>query len=238
VIRIGCSGWNYRHWRGPVYPSSEPSRRWLDLYADWFDTVEVNATFYRLPERRVVRRWAESTSPGFCFAVKSSRYLTHVKRLRDLRPGLERLYERIEPLQDAQKLGPVLWQLPPRFRRDDDRLADALAALPPGRHAFEFRDASWFSDAVYELLRAHDAALVVAVRAPAPPTPWIETAPWSYIRFHNGQARGGAYGRRALATWARRIAEARGDVYAYFNNDWEAFAVANARTLQGILSGA
>jgi uncharacterized protein YecE (DUF72 family) len=238
VIRIGCSGWNYQHWRGPVYPTSEPSRRWLELYAQWFDTVEVNATFYRLPERRIVRRWAESTSPGFCFAVKASRYLTHVKRLRDLRPGLERLYERIEPLHDAQKLGPLLWQLPPRFRRDDDRLADALGALPPGRHAFEFRDASWFSEAVYELLRAHDAALVVADRAPAPPSPWIETARWSYIRFHNGRAQRGAYGRQALATWAQRIAEAPGDVYAYFNNDWEGFAVANARTLRGNLSGA
>jgi uncharacterized protein YecE (DUF72 family) len=238
VIRIGCSGWNYQHWRGPVYPASEPSRRWLELYARSFDTVEVNATFYRLPERRIVRRWAETTSPGFCFAVKASRYLTHVKRLRDLRPGLERLYERIEPLHDAQKLGPLLWQLPPRFRRDDDRLADALGALPPGRHAFEFRDESWFTEAVYELLRAHDAALVVADRAAAPPSPWVETARWSYIRFHAGRAPRGAYGRQALATWARRIVEAPGDVYAYFNNDWEGFAVANARTLERMLSAA
>jgi uncharacterized protein YecE (DUF72 family) len=171
MIRIGCSGWNYEDWKGLVYPSGEPARRWLELYAQRFDTVEINATFYRLPERKIVTRWAEQTPARFCFAVKASRYLTHVKRLRDLRPGLERLYERIEPLHDARKLGPLLWQLPPRFRRDDDRLGDALAALPRGRHALEFRDESWFADGVYELLRAHGAALVVADRAPTPPTP-------------------------------------------------------------------
>jgi uncharacterized protein YecE (DUF72 family) len=231
VVRVGCSGWNYEDWKGRVYRADAPQARWLELYARWFDTVEVNATFYRLPERKTVARWARATPPGFCFAVKASRYLTHVKRLRDLRPGLERLDERIGPLRDARKLGPVLWQLPPRFRRDDDRLAEALAALPPGRHAFEFRDASWFADDVFELLRAYGALLLVADRAPRRPTPWIETANWSYLRFHRGRARGGAYGSRALTTWARRIVRTRGDVYAYFNNDWEGFAVANARTL-------
>ena len=235
MIRIGCSGWNYRHWRGTVYPRSAPAARWLELYAQWFDTVEVNATFYRLPTRRAVERWASATPPEFCFAVKASRYLTHVRRLRDLRPGLERFLERIEPLVDAGKLGPVLWQLPPRFRRDDYRLSDALAVLPPGRHAFEFRDETWFADEVYELLRRHDAALVVADRAPAGASPWVETAGWSYLRFHHGRARGGAYGREALHTWARKIGEAPGDVYAYFNNDWEGFAVANARTLERFL---
>jgi uncharacterized protein YecE (DUF72 family) len=238
VIRIGCSGWNYPHWREAVYPASAPAPRWLELYAQWFDTVEVNATFYRLPARKAVVRWAEATPPGFCFAVKASRYLTHVKRLRDLRQGVERLDERIAPLRESGKLGPILWQLPPTFHRDDERLAEALAALGPGRHAFEFRDESWFDDAVYALLRAHDAALVVADRAPGRPTPWVETAEWSYLRLHAGRARGGAYGRQALATWARRIENARGDVFAYFNNDWEGFAVANARTLRRILARA
>ena len=238
VVRIGCSGWNYAHWRGVVYPENVPKRRWLAYYAQWFDTVEVNATFYRLPERTTVARWAEATPRGFCFAVKSSRYLTHVKRLRDLPPGIERFYERIEPLAEARKLGPVLWQLPPRFRRDDDLLADALAVLPAGRHAFEFRDETWFADPVYDLLRGHDAALVVADRAPKGPTPWVDTADWAYLRFHHGRARRGAYGREALHTWARRIGAARGDVYAYFNNDWEGFAVANARTLARLLQPA
>jgi uncharacterized protein YecE (DUF72 family) len=219
-----------------VYPASEPERRWLELYAQWFDTVEVNATFYRLPQRRAVARWAESTPPDFCFAVKSSRFLTHVKRLRELPAGIERFYERIEPLLAARKLGPVLWQLPPRFRRDDERLSEALDVLPPGRHAFEFRDDTWFADEVYALLRRHDAALVVADRAPRGATPWVETAGWAYLRFHHGRARRGAYGRHALRTWASRIGEARGDVYAYFNNDWEGFAVANARSLRRLLA--
>ena len=232
MIRIGCSGWSYEHWRGPVYPASQPAARWLELYAEWFDTVEVNASFYRLPTRKAVERWAEATPPGFCFAVKASRYLTHVERLRELPPGLERLYERIEPLQQAGKLGPVLWQLPPRFTRDDERLGRALDALRPGRHAFEFRDDTWFADDVYALLRAHDVALVVADRAPRDPTPWVDTAGWAYLRFHNGRARGGTYGTQALRTWAVRIRASHGDVYAYFNNDWGGFAVDNARMLR------
>ena len=236
MVRIGCSGWSYEHWRGSVYPASATHDRWLGLYAQWFDTVEINATFYRQPERKTVARWAESTPPEFCFAVKSSRYLTHVKRLRELPAGIERLYDRIEPLRETGKLGPVLWQLPPRFPRDDERLARALEALPPGRHAFEFRDDSWFAEEVYELLRGHDAALVVADRAPHGSTPWVETTGWAYLRFHHGRARRGAYGRQALRTWVRRLDETRGDVYAYFNNDWEGFAVANARTLQRLLA--
>jgi uncharacterized protein YecE (DUF72 family) len=237
VVRIGCSGWNYAHWRGRVYPSDAPERRWLELYAQWFDTVEVNATFYRLPEKKTVARWAAATPPDFCFAVKASRYLTHVKRLRDLPPGIERFFERIEPLREARKLGPVLWQLPPRFKRDDERLAAALDALPPGRHAFEFRDDTWFADDVYALLRAHDVALVVADRAPRKPSPWVDTTSWAYLRFHHGRARGGDYGRRALETWAERIDATHRDVFAYFNNDWEGFAVADAKTLKRLVSG-
>jgi uncharacterized protein YecE (DUF72 family) len=232
VIRVGCSGWSYEHWRGPLYPASEPEARWLELYAQWFDTVEVNSSFYRLPTLKAVERWARATPAGFCFAVKASRYLTHVKRLRELPPGVDRFYERIEPLREAGKLGPVLWQLPPRFRRDDERLARALGALPPGRHAFEFRDDTWFAEDVYDLLRAHDVALVVADRAPREPTPWVDTSGWAYVRFHRGRARGGAYGGQALRTWASRIRASGQDVYAYFNNDWEGFAVENARMLR------
>jgi uncharacterized protein YecE (DUF72 family) len=237
VVRIGCSGWSYEHWRGVLYPEKGSTERWLELYAASFDTVEVNATFYRLPQAKAVARWARATPPGFCFAVKVSRYLTHVKRLRDLRSGLRRLADRIEPLDEADKLGPLLWQLPRTFRRDDSRLADALTALPPGRHAFEFRHESWFTDEVYDILREHRAALVVADRAPRRPTPWIDTADWSYLRLHHGRAREGAYGRMALRSLADRIRAARGDVYAYFNNDWHGFAVANARTLRELLEG-
>ena len=235
VIRIGCSGWSYAHWRGVFYPASGPTAAWLRIYAQTFDTVEVNATFYRLPQAATVSRWAESTPEHFCFAVKASRYLTHVKRLSNLTPGVARLDERIAPLRAASKLGPVLWQLPPGFRRDDARLASALAELSPGLHAFEFRDESWFADDVYGLLHEHDAALVVADRAPDPPTPWVETTSWSYIRFHHGRGRRGAYSDRQLHEWADRIARTPGDVYAYFNNDWEGFATRNAQTLRSLL---
>lgn len=160
-VLVGCSGWNYAHWRERVYPKGLPPKRWLEHYATLFDTVEVNATFYRLPLRSSVARWVEQTPPDFLFAVKASRYLSHLKRLTDLGAGLERFYERIEPLVDSPKLGPVLWQLPANFHRNDDRLAGALAVLPPGRHCFEFRHPSWFADDVYALLREHEAALVI-----------------------------------------------------------------------------
>jgi uncharacterized protein YecE (DUF72 family) len=196
----------------------------------------VNATFYRLPARPTVARWARATPEGFCFAVKASRYLTHVRRLRELPDGIRRLEERIEPLASSGKLGPVLWQLPATFHRDDARLASALAVLPAGRHAFEFRHASWFVDEVYELLRAHRVALVVADRAPGEPTAWIETAPWAYVRFHRGRRRNGGYSERQLHAWADRIASATGDVYAYFNNDWEGLAVDDAVRLRSLLA--
>src|SRR5437773_6434394 len=138
--RIGLSGWNYAHWRdGVFYPPRLPASRWLEHYAERFDTVEVNATFYRLPRRDAVARWVEQTPEGFTFSVKASRYLTHVKRLRDLGPGLELFLERIGPLLGSPKLGPLLWQLPPTFRCDHDRLAGALEQLPRElRHCVEF----------------------------------------------------------------------------------------------------
>ena len=137
-IRIGCSGWNYASWKDEFY-EGKPARLWLQHYARYFDTVEVNNTFYRLPLESSVARWVAETPSDFLFTIKASRYLTHIKRLTDLRAGLKRYYERVEPLVRSPKLGPVLWQLPPTFKRDDDRLRDALEALPPGRHAFEFR---------------------------------------------------------------------------------------------------
>jgi uncharacterized protein YecE (DUF72 family) len=232
--RIGCSGWNYRDWRGTFYPQGLPARRWLEHYAERFDTVEVNATFYRLPTREAVSHWAQQTPPAFEFAVKSSRYITHVKRLADLPQGVERFYDRIEPLQAAGKLGPVLWQLPPNFKRDDERLRQALTALPPGRHAFEFRHESWFAPDVARLLDEHDAALVIAHdgrRPQAEPESAKTEASWRYVRMHYGQrGRGGNYSATELDQWAGRVANwlADGDVYVYFNNDWRAFAPANA----------
>lgn len=230
-VRIGCSGWSYAHWRGVVYPEGLAQRRWLEHYSTLFGTVEVNATFYRLPRRTTVAAWVEGTPPGFVFAVKASRYLTHVRRLTDTGRGLDRFYARIEPLVASPKLGPVLWQLPETFRRDDERLARALAALPAGRHGFEFRHESWFVPEVHALLREHGVALVYGDHPSRPFQSEDLTADWAYVRLHHGsRGRRGNYSERELDEWAERIAawRRRADVYAYFNNDWEGFAVRNA----------
>jgi uncharacterized protein YecE (DUF72 family) len=233
AIRIGCSGWNYASWKQDFY-EGRPARAWLEHYARHFDTVEVNNTFYRLPRRESVAAWERTVRDGFCFAVKASRYLTHIKRLRDLGPGLERFEACIEPLACSPKLGPILWQLPPNFARDDERLATALARFPrTQRHAIEFRHTSWFTDDVYALLREYRVALVLTGGTEA------FTAPWTYVRFHRGtRGRRGNYSESELEEWAQRFERWTADVeiYAYFNNDWEAFAVKNALWLKQRLS--
>jgi uncharacterized protein YecE (DUF72 family) len=235
-IRIGCSGWNYPHWRnGVFYPPRCPARSWLEFYARHFDTVEVNATFYRLPRKDAVAKWVEETPDDFLFAVKASRYLTHMKRLTDLEQGLRRFYERIEPLVRSPKLGPVLWQLPGNFHRDDERLADALESLPSGRHCFEFRHESWFVAEVYELLDRHGVALVIGDAPNRPFQAHVLTADWTFIRFHHGRrGRHSNYSERELEAWARRIERWAhdADVYAYFNNDRNGYAVRNGLWLK------
>jgi uncharacterized protein YecE (DUF72 family) len=237
-VRIGCSGWNYPHWRERVYPKGLPPRRWLEHYSTLFDTVEINNTFYRLPSRSSVQGWVDESPTGFLFAVKASRYLTHIRRLTDLGPGIARFYERIEPLVESPKLGPVLWQLPANFHRDDGRLAAALEALPAGRHCFEFRHESWFAPEIYDLLGEHDAALVIGDHPERPFQAHELTAGWTFVRFHYGsRGRNGNYSGRELETWARRIRQWRRRVlvYAYFNNDWEGYAVQNGRRLRELL---
>jgi uncharacterized protein YecE (DUF72 family) len=240
-VHVGCSGWNYRHWREVAYPKGTPARLWLEHYATLFKTVEVNSTFYRLPSRAAVAGWAEQTPDDFVFAVKASRYLTHMKRLTDMEAGVRRFYERIEPLTVSGKLGPLLWQLPGSFRRDDERLAGALDRLPDGRHCFEFRHASWFHEAVYALLRKHRVALVIGDHPERPFQGHEITASWTFVRFHYGsRGRGGNYSEAELEVWARRIASWRAstEVFAYFNNDWNGFAVRNGLFLDRRLSGA
>jgi uncharacterized protein YecE (DUF72 family) len=186
-----------------------------------------------------VARWVEDTPEDFVFAAKASRYLTHVRRLRELSQGIARYYERIEPLVDAGKLGPVVWQLPPNFRRDDDLLADALGGLPDGRHCFEFRHESWFTRPVYDLLSEHGAALVVGDHPKWPFQARELTADWTLVRLHHGRrGRRGNYSEREIEEWARRIAawRRRAEVFVYMNNDWEGFAVENARSLRRRLS--
>jgi uncharacterized protein YecE (DUF72 family) len=238
-VRVGCSGWNYPHWRERVYPKGVPARRWLEHYATLFDTVEVNNTFYRLPRRDAVAAWVEETPPGFLFAVKASRFLTHMKRLTDMKQGVERFYERIDPLVRSPKMGPVLWQLPENFHRNDERLAGALEMLPPGRHCFEFRHASWFAEEVYSLLRQQGVALVIGDHPARPFQTYELTTDWTFCRFHHGsRGRNGNYSDRELEAWSRRLAEwrQRVEVFAYFNNDWEGYAVKNARRLRKELS--
>jgi uncharacterized protein YecE (DUF72 family) len=234
--RIGCSGWNYQHWRnGVFYPPRLPPRRWLEFYAERFDTVEVNATFYRLPRPSAVANWVALSPPSFLFTIKMSRYVTHVKRLRELGPSLKRFYSTLAPLVGTPKLGPVLWQFPRQFKRDEERLLSALEQLPEGRHAFEFRDASWFVPETYALLRLHGAALVIGDHPDRPFQAHELTADWTFLRFHYGRrGRGGNYSERELDEWAERIEGWRrgADVHAYFNNDWEGYAIANALGLK------
>jgi uncharacterized protein YecE (DUF72 family) len=237
-VRIGCSGWNYRDWKDRLYAGA-PAREWLELYAREFDTVEVNNTFYRLPSPSAVEGWVERSPPGFTFAVKASRYLTHIKRLANLDGGIRRFWERIEPLAEASKLGPVLWQLPANFKRDDERLRGAIAQLPRGRHCFEFRHESWFTDDVYDLLRDAGVALVIGDDPERPFQAHVMTTGWTFIRFHRGShGRRGNYSKRELEAWKRRIAAWRSqvEVFAYFNNDWEGFAVDNALWMKERLS--
>jgi uncharacterized protein YecE (DUF72 family) len=237
-VRIGCSGWVYGSWRHGIY-EGVPQARWLERYAELFDTVEVNATFYRLIKRSTVEGWAERTPSGFLFAVKGSRYLTHIRRLREIEEGIARFWEPLEPLRESGKLGPVLWQLPGSFHRDDEVLARALELLPPARHCFEFRHPSWFVPAVRRLLEERGASLVIPhdARRPLPEArPLGEIA---YLRLHHGaRGRNGNYSPTELDHWRRRIAawRSRREVFVYLNNDWEEFAPPNALSLRQGLS--
>jgi uncharacterized protein YecE (DUF72 family) len=238
AVHVGCSGWNYSHWRERFYPAGLPASRWLDYYSRRFDTVEVNTTFYRLISGDAVAHWVQQTPGRFVFAVKASRYLTHVRRLSNISEGVARFYERLQPMIDAGRLGPVLWQLPETFHRDTDRLQACLEQLPAGRHAFELRHPSWFTEEVYALLREHDAALVIGDHPARRFQTCEATATWRYVRLHYGsRGRRGNYSERELEAWAQRLHawRAREPIFVYFNNDWEAFAPRNASRLLQLL---
>ncbi|HLG67266.1 MAG TPA: DUF72 domain-containing protein [Acidimicrobiales bacterium] len=233
-VLIGTSGWQYGHWRGRLYPVSVPRARWLEHYASRFGTVEVDGTFYRLPEEGTFRAWRERTPPDFVLAVKASRYLTHVRRLRDPAEPVRRLLERAAALGD--KLGPVLVQLPGTFRRDLGLLDEALACFAetaPGlRIALEAREGSWYVDDTASVLARRGAALVLADLPGRRAPPW-RTAAWGYLRFHGGRATPvPCYGRTALRTRAQQVAALWSpgeDVFAFFNNDACGCAVHDAR---------
>lgn len=238
TIRIGCSGWQYPHWRGAFYPPDLPQRQWLGYYARHFDTVEVNNTFYRLPPESVVQGWRESVPSGFVFAVKASRYLTHLKRLLNPVPALTLLLDRVSAL--GPHLGPVLYQLPPRWRCNVDRLHRFLEVLPSHlSHAVEFRDPSWYTEDVFQLLAQYGVALSVH-DLPGSASPRVAVAPLVYVRLHGTSGRyQGAYSPAALRSWAdwlTREARAGRRAWVYFNNDVAAQAPRDAARLKRLVA--
>ncbi len=237
-IRIGTSGYHYAHWRGPFYPEKFPASKMLDFYVQRFDTVELNSTFYRLPPQNAVRSWRNETPPEFLFAAKGSRFLTHMKKLRDATDGLHRFFEHIGELEE--KLGPIVFQLPPFWNLHLERLQGFLSALPQGRrYAFEFRNPSWHCEEVYNVLTAHNAAFCPFDLA-GYQSPILLTADFAYIRLH-GPGPGpyqGLYDDSALENWAARIRAWKRRlraVYLYFDNDMSGFAPQNAAELRSKL---
>ena len=230
MLYVGTSGWQYRHWRETFYPAKLAQARWLDYYTERFQTVEVNNTFYHLPEASTFEGWRKRTPDDFVLAVKMSRFLTHLKRLRDPAEPVERFMSRARKL--GPKLGPVLIQLPPQMEAEPERLAETLELIGSSvRVAVEFRHQSWFSDQVFEILSEHGAALCLA-DSPRRKTPEVRTTDWGFVRLHEGRASPRpCYGEKALASWIERITELfgrNGDVYAYFNNDGRACALRDA----------
>jgi uncharacterized protein YecE (DUF72 family) len=234
-IRVGTSGYVYRHWRGVLYPEGLAQRLWLARYASFFDTVEMNATFYRLPTPETVERWRDGVPPGFTFAVKGSRYLTHLKRLLDADEGVRRFYEPVSRF--GRKLGPVLWQLPPHLKPDPARLERFLSRLPAGRHAVEFRDPAWYEEETCAVLQRHGAAFCEHDHVDREP-PRL-TGAFRYVRFHGTTGKySGRYGLSELRPRAADyLASARRgvDVFVYFNNDVGGHAVRDALELLALV---
>jgi uncharacterized protein YecE (DUF72 family) len=240
VIHIGTSGWHYKHWVGDFYPPRFPTDKMFSWYAREFHTVEINNSFYRLPEKKTFAHWKALAPPDFIFAVKASRFITHIKRLKDAEHSVDLLFSRAQPLGAA--LGPALFQLPPRWKLNLDRLSDFLTILP-ARHKFslEFRDASWYAPQVYQLLRQRNVALCIHDWREMP-WPKELTANFSYLRFHGSGARyGGNYSEALLRYWAETIRSWQGqlkEVFVYFNNDSGGHAIRNARSLAYMLDPA
>ncbi len=235
-IWIGTSGWVYAHWRGVFYPSDLAQSKWFDYYSSQFGTVEINNTFYRLPREAVFDRWREQAPKDFAYAVKASRFITHVKRLSDAAEPVKLFLSRAVRL--GPHLGPILYQLPPKWHADPERLEEFASALPRNRsHVFEFRDADWFQDAVREVLSRYGLSFCLFDRAGLKTPEWVAGS-LVYVRFHGSSAAEGRYTHQELAAWAEQIRAWLDDdreVYAYFNNDAFGHAVTNARELRDML---
>jgi len=238
-VCIGCSGWQYRHWRGDFYPAELPTTRWLEFYAERFPTVEVNNTFYRLPEAATFATWSRRVPPGFVFAVKASRFLTHMKKLKDPEDPLRLFFGRAKRLKSS--LGPVLYQLPPRWPVNLERFAAFLEALPRGpRHAVEFREPSWYTAEVFALMEKRRVALCLHDMHGSA-SGQVAIGPFVYVRFHGARKYSGRYDDRTLEKWAGWLDAQRSSgrpVYAYFNNDVGGHAPRDASRLRAMLSRA
>ncbi len=236
-IHVGTSGWNYPHWRESFYPGRLPQERWLAFYAERFATVEINNSFYNLPAAATFSGWAARVPRGFLFAVKASRYITHMKKLKDPGASVPRFLERAGHLGD--RLGPILFQLPPRWKRNVERLQGFLRTLPPGgRYAFEFRDPSWFHGETYACLREAGAAFCIYHLA-GTLSPKEVTAEFVYLRLHGPEgAYEGSYDTQALAGWAGALSawSSQGrEVFCYFDNDQGGYAPRDAARLSEML---
>ena len=237
MLLIGTSGWVYKHWMDIFYPSRLPGDEQLGFYTQHFPTVEINYSFYRLPEKSVFETWREQTPPGFIFAVKGSRFLTHMKKLKEPEEPLTRLMERASGLQE--KLGPILFQFPHTWQLNLERLdffLELLKTYPQQRYTFEFRHQSWLIPEVYKLLENAEAALCLPV-SPTVPLDVHLTTNWTYIRMHSGQW-GVGYSDEELQIWASHIISFLAqniDVYIYFNNDPDGYAIRDARSLRTLL---
>jgi len=239
-LLLGTSGYSYKHWKGVFYPSDLPQARWLEFYCQHFDTVELNVTFYRLPARKTFEGWYQRTPPHFLFAAKGSRFITHVKRLKDCREPLRAYRENAAGL--GEKLAIVLWQLPPGLHFDKERLKEFCRLLqdeyPEKRHAFEFRHKSWLQEECYDILASHGFALCIPL-SPAYPRAELMAAPFSYMRFHSGEVlENTCYTDEELLKWATMIREwlKERDLYIYFNNDVFRFEIDNAKNLRNYIS--
>ncbi len=234
---IGTSGWHYDHWRDKFYPPKLAKASWLEFYAHHFPTVELNASFYHLPSENAFTTWHKSSPPDFTFAVKVSRFITHIKRLKDCAEPLQNFLKRAEIL--GEKLGPLLYQLPPGMHRDDTTLESFLVILPKGRHhVFEFRHESWLDSAVFDILRRYNVGLCI-FDMPKLTCPLVATADFAYVRFHgSGALYASNYSDEELADWAKKLGQLPDTVkavYIYFNNDIGGYALDNARTLRTLL---
>jgi uncharacterized protein YecE (DUF72 family) len=240
TVRIGCSGWNYKHWRERFYPKGLPQKRWFVFYAEHFDTVEINNSFYHLPKPSTFEKWRKQAPPGFCYAVKANRYLTQAKKLKDCEEPLARMMPPFRCLGD--RLGPILYQLPPRLRINLERLESFLRIVPKDvLNVFEFREKSWYVPETLALLDRYGAAFCVHDMPGSASERWT-AGPFAYVRFHGGEGKyWGRYSDEGLLSWTDWIvaeANAGSDVWCYFNNDIDAHAIHDALTLKGMVGQA